>query len=61
MAGGTASKSTALAQVALARMKDAAQAIRELAQNGMPPSDPRHAGKADPAVTAAIAALQALQ
>ena len=61
MAGGTANKSTALAQVALARIKEVSTVLRELQQNGMPIADTRHGTKADPAIVAAIVALQALQ
>lgn len=62
MAGGTAVKTSALAMTALAKMEDAKQAIQQIVQNGcMGVSDGRHAAKADPAVTAAIVALQALQ
>lgn len=63
MAGGTASgKTSAQANAALAAMREAEKAIREIAQNGlMGVADGRHAAKADPAITAAITALQALQ
>lgn len=62
MAGGTANKSSALAMVALAKMAEAKMAIQELSQNGRfgVSTDPRHGARADPAITAAIAALQAL-
>lgn len=60
MAGGTANKSVALLNTALARVTEAAQYIQQLQQSGVPPTDQRHS-KSDPAITAAIVALQALQ
>lgn len=59
MAGGIAGKSHALQAVALARIKDAEKYIQQLSQFGAPATDNRHA-KTDTAITAAIAALQAL-
>jgi hypothetical protein len=59
MAGGTANKSVALLSTALAKMVQAEQAIQQIMQNGVPASDTRHS-RSDPAITAAIAALQAL-
>jgi hypothetical protein len=61
MAGGTSNKSNALIVTALARLSDVRKVLEDLNGHGVPPGDPRHAAKADPAVTAAITALQALQ
>lgn len=62
MAGGTANKTSAAALNALAKMAVAKSAIQELSQSGSfgVAADPRHAAKANPAITAAITALQAL-
>lgn len=62
MAGGTANKTSAAALNALAKIAAAKSAIQELNQTGRfgVAVDPRHAAKADPAITAAITALQAL-
>lgn len=61
MAGGTSNKSNALIMTALAKLTDARNVLLHLNSHGVPAGDPRHAAKADPAITAAIAALQALQ
>jgi hypothetical protein len=63
MAGGTASgKTSALAATALARIEEAKQALQNIQQCGLlGVADGRHAAKVDPAITAAITALQALQ
>lgn len=61
MAGGTSGKSSALLLVALAKLEDAKQAVQHIMQNGVPAGDPRHAAKSDPAIAAAITALQAIQ
>lgn len=61
MAGGTSNKNNTLIVTALARVKECAVVLEHLNCMGVPAGDPRHASKADPAVTAAIAALQALQ
>jgi hypothetical protein len=60
MAGGTSNKSNALIGVALAKLDAARKALEHLNGNGVPAGDPRHAAVADPAITAAITALQAL-
>jgi hypothetical protein len=60
MAGGTSNKSNALIVTALARVREVQSVLEHLNGNGVPAGDPRHAAKADPAVTAAITALQAL-
>lgn len=60
MAGGTSNKSNALIVTALARVQDVRKVLEDLNAHGVPAGDPRHAAKADPAVTAAITALQAL-
>lgn len=59
MAGGTANKSTALLLVARSKIKAAEAAIEQLCQSGSPSTDQRHS-VSDPAITAAITALQAL-
>lgn len=60
MAGGTSGKSTALYMVALAKCRDAIKAIEQINQVGGVVGDPKHT-VSDPAITAAIAALQAIQ
>lgn len=59
MAGGTANKTTALYMVALAKISEARKAIEQINQYGGASTDPRHT-VADPAIAAAITALQAL-
>jgi hypothetical protein len=61
MAGGTATKTSVQFQTALAAIEKAKQAVQHVAQYGLPSTDPRHAAVSDPAITAAITALQALQ
>ena len=60
MAGGTSGKSVSLYLVALARLAEAERAIQQLSQTGGHSADPRHT-VSDPAIVAAITALQALQ
>jgi hypothetical protein len=60
MAGGTSNKTNALIVTALAKVVAVKQVLEHLNGNGVPAGDPRHASNADPAVTAAITALQAL-
>lgn len=61
MAGGTSGKANNLIMVALAKLALAEQVLNHLNCQGVPAGDPRHANVADPAITAAITALQALQ
>lgn len=61
MAGGTSGKSVALYQVALAKLAAAEKAVQNLSQRGGVTGDPYHASVSDPAIVAAITALQAIQ
>lgn len=60
MAGGTSNKTNAQIVTALARVNDVRKVLEHLNSHGVPAGDPRHGANADPAVTAAITALQAL-
>lgn len=60
MAGGTSNKTNGSIVTAIAKLDAAKRALEHLNCNGVPAGDPRHAAQADPAVTAAITALQAL-
>lgn len=63
MAGGLANKNSSVAMDALAKIKRAEQAIQQASQKGLlsgSNADPLHGTVFDPAITAAIAALNAL-
>lgn len=63
MAGGTSGKSTALLMDAMAKLTEAKRYIQQIQQGGAVTAasgNGRHS-EADPAIIAAIAALQALQ
>lgn len=62
MAGGTSGKTGALLLVALAKLDEAKKAIQQLSQHGNPASTATAIHTiSDPAITAAITALQAIQ
>jgi hypothetical protein len=61
MAGGTSGKTSTSLMAALAAIKEAEKAIHQLVCQGVPAGDPRHAAKSDPAISAAVSALQAIQ